>query len=42
MAGTFVGKYLVMRMSADTFSKILDAMLLCSGLALLWAAFSHA
>lgn len=39
MAGTFVGKYLVMRMSADTFSKLLDAMLLCSGLALLWAAY---
>lgn len=39
MAGTFVGKYLVMRMSADTFSKLLDAMLFCSGLALLWAAY---
>jgi uncharacterized membrane protein YfcA len=39
MAGTFVGKYLVMRMSADTFAKLLDTMLLCSGLALLWAAF---
>jgi uncharacterized membrane protein YfcA len=39
MAGTLVGKYLVMRMSADTFSKLLDAMLLCSGLALLWAAY---
>jgi len=41
MAGTFVGKYLVMRMSADTFAKLLDTMLLCSGLALLWAAYSH-
>jgi len=39
MAGTFVGKYLVMRMSADTFAKLLDTMLLCSGLALLWAAY---
>lgn len=39
MAGTFVGKYLVMRMSADTFAKLLDLMLLCSGLALLWAAY---
>jgi uncharacterized membrane protein SirB2 len=28
-----------MRMSADTFSKLLDTMLLCSGLALLWAAY---
>lgn len=42
MAGTFVGKYLVMRMSAAAFSKLLDTMLLCSGLALLWAAFGHA
>lgn len=41
MAGTFVGKFLVMRMSAALFSKLLDAMLLCSGLALLWAAFRH-
>ncbi len=39
MAGTLIGKYLVMRMSADTFSKLLDAMLFCSGLALLWAAY---
>ncbi|MBY0530849.1 MAG: sulfite exporter TauE/SafE family protein [Xanthobacteraceae bacterium] len=39
MAGTFVGKYLVMRTSADTFAKLLDAMLACSGLALLWAAY---
>lgn len=39
MAGTFIGKYLVMRMSADTFAKLLDLMLLCSGLALLWAAY---
>jgi uncharacterized membrane protein YfcA len=39
MAGTFVGKYLVMRMSADTFAKLLDTMLFCSGAALLWAAY---
>ena len=39
MLGTFVGKYLVMRMSAETFAKLLDLMLLCSGLALLWAAW---
>jgi uncharacterized membrane protein YfcA len=39
MTGTFVGKYLVMRMSAEMFSKLLDAMLFCSGLALLWAAY---
>lgn len=39
MAGTFVGKYLVMRMSVETFSKLLDLMLFCSGAALLWAAY---
>jgi uncharacterized membrane protein YfcA len=39
MAGTFAGKALVMRMSADTFAKLLDLMLLCSGVALLWAAY---
>ncbi len=39
MAGTFVGKALVMRMSAATFTRLLDAMLFCSGLALLWAAW---
>lgn len=39
MAGTFVGKALVMRMSAETFARLLDLMLLGSGLALLWAAY---
>lgn len=39
MVGTFAGKALVMRMSTDTFGKLLDAMLFCSGLALLWAAW---
>jgi uncharacterized membrane protein YfcA len=39
MIGTFAGKYLVMRMRAETFAKLLDLMLLCSGLALLWAAY---
>lgn len=38
MVGTFVGKYLVLRMSADTFTKLLDLLLLGSGLALLYAA----
>lgn len=41
MAGTFVGKFLVMRMSTALFSRLLDGMLLCSGVALLWAAFHH-
>lgn len=39
MLGTFAGKALVMRMSANTFGKLLDLMLFCSGLALLWAAW---
>lgn len=39
MAGTFAGKSLVMRMSTKTFGKLLDTMLFCSGLALLWAAW---
>ena len=39
MLGTFAGKSLVMRMSAQTFGKLLDTMLACSGAALLWAAW---
>jgi uncharacterized protein len=39
MAGSFGGKAVVQRMSIHTFQYILDAVLLCSGLALLWAAF---
>jgi uncharacterized membrane protein YfcA len=42
MAGTLAGKVLVMRMRTETFSKLLDLMLLCSGAALLFAAFNHA
>ncbi|MDO8367012.1 MAG: hypothetical protein Q7T20_09460, partial [Saprospiraceae bacterium] len=38
MAGTFAGKALVLRMSASTFAHLLDALLLVSGLALLWTA----
>ncbi len=40
MAGAFIGKAIVQRMSLHTFQYVLDAMLLCSGLSLLWAAFS--
>jgi uncharacterized membrane protein YfcA len=40
MAGAFVGKAVVQRMSAAAFQHVLDALLLCSGLALLWAAVS--
>jgi uncharacterized membrane protein YfcA len=38
MAGAFVGKAIVLRMSTHTFEYLLDALLLCSGLSLLWAA----
>lgn len=38
MAGTFLGKTLVLRMSDRAFQHLLDLLLLCSGLSLLWAA----
>lgn len=41
MAGTLIGKFLVMRMSVTLFTRLLDAMLFCSGVALLWTAFQH-
>jgi uncharacterized membrane protein YfcA len=40
MVGSFVGKAIVQRMSIHTFQYLLDALLLCSGVALLWAAFN--
>lgn len=39
MVGTFAGKIIVMRMSANTFRHALDGLMLCSGLTLLWEAF---
>jgi uncharacterized membrane protein YfcA len=38
MAGAFAGKAIVLRMSIQTFQYLLDGLLLCSGLSLLWAA----
>lgn len=38
MAGTFAGKALVLRMSAAVHGYVLDGLLVCSGLALLWTA----
>jgi uncharacterized membrane protein YfcA len=38
MAGSFAGKAVVQRMSIQTFQIILDLLLLCSGLSLLWEA----
>lgn len=40
MAGTVAGKAIVQRMSLRTFQYVLDALLLCSGLSLLYAAFT--
>jgi uncharacterized membrane protein YfcA len=38
MAGTYVGKAFVARISPHAFSLLLDGLMLCSGLSLLWAA----
>ncbi len=38
MAGTFAGKVVMLRLSERAFQHLLDALLLCSGLSLLWAA----
>lgn len=38
MAGTFAGKALVLRMSAAAHGHVLDGLLVCSGVALLWTA----
>jgi uncharacterized membrane protein YfcA len=40
MAGAFAGKAVVQRMPITTFQHIVDGLLLCSGLAMLWAALS--
>lgn len=40
MAGTFIGKIVMLKMSDKAFSHLLDALLLCSGLSLLWAALA--
>lgn len=38
MAGSFAGKAIVQRMSVSLFQHVLDALLICSGLSMLWAA----
>lgn len=40
MAGTFLGKSVVMRMRPSTFRHVLDGLLLVSGASMLWTAFS--
>ncbi|HUJ00035.1 MAG TPA: sulfite exporter TauE/SafE family protein [Usitatibacter sp.] len=38
MAGAFVGRHLVLRMSTEMFKHVLDGVMLVSGASLLWAA----
>jgi uncharacterized membrane protein YfcA len=38
MVGSFIGKSIVQRLSIHTFHALLDALLACSGLSMLWAA----
>jgi uncharacterized membrane protein YfcA len=40
MVGSFAGKAVVQRVSVHAFHHLLDALLLCSGLSLLWAALA--
>jgi len=40
MVGSFAGKAVVQRMSLPAFHHLLDALLVASGLSLLWAAFA--
>jgi len=41
MAGSFAGKAIVQRLSIHHFQYLLDALLLCSGISLLWAAHQN-
>lgn len=38
MAGTFIAKRAVLRLSPEFFRRLLEGLLLCSGLTMLWAA----
>ncbi|MFJ7566277.1 sulfite exporter TauE/SafE family protein [Herminiimonas sp. NPDC097707] len=38
MAGTFAGKIVMLKLSERTFQHLLDCLLFCSGMSLLWAA----
>jgi hypothetical protein len=38
MAGAFIAKSVVLRLSPEFFRRLLDGILLCSGLTMLWAA----
>lgn len=38
MAGSFIGKFVVLRMSDAAYRSLIDGLMLCSGLSLLWVA----
>jgi len=38
MAGSFVGRLVVLRLSQQTYRSLIDGLMLCSGVSLLWAA----
>ena len=40
MAGTFVGKSVMLTLSENAFQHLLDVLLLCSGVSLLWTAIN--
>jgi uncharacterized membrane protein YfcA len=40
MIGAFAGKAVVLRMNTTVFRHLLDALMLCSGLSLLWAGYT--
>lgn len=41
MLGTFVGKAVMLHLSEPVFQRLLDALMLCSGLSLLWIALAR-
>jgi uncharacterized protein len=38
MGGSFAGRFVVLRLSAETYRYLIDALMLCSGASLLWVA----
>jgi uncharacterized membrane protein YfcA len=38
MAGSFAGRFLVLKLSPATYRSLIDGLMLCSGVSLLWAA----
>ena len=38
MAGSFVGRFVVLRLTAETYRALIDGLMVCSGVSLLWVA----